>query len=324
LVKGKIQVNNDTSLNWFPAIVAANNGGFIVVWENASSGCMEILGQRYDSLGDTIGGNFKVAAGTEQYFPNIAAAENGKFVVVWQTGVTGPYVCTQRFDSLGTPVDTSLIVYKNPSQKNSDLYPVAACSPDGNKFIVGWTGYNNTGEYADFMGQVYDGVTGDKIGTNVIINEDSSVAWQQQTVRGGSNIACNNDNIFFAWQDNRRNLGWDIYGKITDWDLAGVQGEKDFSVNRISYALMQNAPNPASGQTTIKYQLAKSGRVSLKVYNTLGQVVKTLINEDKQPGYYSVKWDGKNDENQKTAAGIYFYRLQSGDFTSTKKMVILR
>ncbi|MDP2808243.1 MAG: FlgD immunoglobulin-like domain containing protein, partial [bacterium] len=90
------------------------------------------------------------------------------------------------------------------------------------------------------------------------------------------------------------------------------------------YELMQNAPNPSSKNTMINYQLAKQGQVSLKVYNTLGQVVKTLVNESQNPGPYSVKWNGKDESGRQAAAGIYFYRLASGEFNSTKKMVVLR
>ncbi len=90
------------------------------------------------------------------------------------------------------------------------------------------------------------------------------------------------------------------------------------------YELMQNAPNPCSKQTTISYQLAKQGQVSLKIYNTLGQVVKTLVNESQNPGPYSVKWNGNDEAGRQAAAGIYFYRLVSGEFNSTKKMVALK
>jgi hypothetical protein len=90
------------------------------------------------------------------------------------------------------------------------------------------------------------------------------------------------------------------------------------------YELMQNAPNPCSKQTTISYQLAKQGQVSLKIYNTLGQVVKTLVNESQNPGPHSVKWNGNDEAGRQVAAGIYFYRIASGEFNSTKKMVVLR
>ena len=89
------------------------------------------------------------------------------------------------------------------------------------------------------------------------------------------------------------------------------------------YELMQNVPNPCSKNTMINYQLAKQGQVSLKVYNTLGQVVKTLVNESQNPGSYSVKWNGNDEMGKQTSAGIYFYRMASGDFNATKKMVVI-
>jgi len=60
------------------------------------------------------------------------------------------------------------------------------------------------------------------------------------------------------------------------------------------------------------------------MYNTLGQVVKTLVNENQNPGPYSVKWNGRDESGRQAAAGIYFYRLASGGFNSTKKMVVLK
>ena len=90
------------------------------------------------------------------------------------------------------------------------------------------------------------------------------------------------------------------------------------------YGLSQCYPNPSRQATNINYQIAKPGQVCIKVYNTLGQAVKTLVNENQQPGYYTINWDGRDESNRQVAAGIYFYRLASGQFNSTKKMVVLR
>ncbi|MEW6687036.1 MAG: FlgD immunoglobulin-like domain containing protein, partial [Candidatus Edwardsbacteria bacterium] len=65
-------------------------------------------------------------------------------------------------------------------------------------------------------------------------------------------------------------------------------------------------------------------KVSLKIYNVAGQVVKTLVNEPQEPGYYAVRWDGKNESGVGVASGVYFYRLRAGDFTATKKMILVK
>ena len=85
------------------------------------------------------------------------------------------------------------------------------------------------------------------------------------------------------------------------------------------FALSQNYPNPFNPTTTINYSVSKSGAVVLKVYNIMGKEVETLVNEQKTAGNYEVKFNAS-----KLATGVYFYQLKSGDFISTKKLVLLK
>ncbi|HAD82316.1 MAG: hypothetical protein A2509_02540 [Candidatus Edwardsbacteria bacterium RIFOXYD12_FULL_50_11] len=101
-------------------------------------------------------------------------------------------------------------------------------------------------------------------------------------------------------------------------------GQRKKALMPLTYILGQSYPNPWKQTTSINYQIANAGNVSLKVYNTLGQVVKTMVNQNHLPGYYSVKWDGKDDNDRKVSSGIYFYRIVSGEFSDTKKMIVLK
>ena len=85
------------------------------------------------------------------------------------------------------------------------------------------------------------------------------------------------------------------------------------------FGLYQNYPNPLDPQTTIFYTLPKSTKVSLSIYNIKGQLVETLVDDFQQPGYYSVVWKSKD-----VSPGVYLYRITAGDFTDTKKCVILK
>jgi hypothetical protein len=85
------------------------------------------------------------------------------------------------------------------------------------------------------------------------------------------------------------------------------------------FSLHQNYPNPFNPSTTINYDLPKESRVSLKVFDTLGREVATLVNEDQKAGYKSTVWNGAG-----LASGIYYYRLQAGDFTATRKLLLLK
>ncbi len=90
------------------------------------------------------------------------------------------------------------------------------------------------------------------------------------------------------------------------------------------YSLQQNNPNPFNPSTTIRYQIPKAGRVALRIYNSAGQLVKTLVEAEQQPNDYQIVWDGKNDNGEAVVSGVYFYRLESGDFGQTNKMVMLK
>ncbi|MBI5021983.1 MAG: T9SS type A sorting domain-containing protein [Ignavibacteriales bacterium] len=85
------------------------------------------------------------------------------------------------------------------------------------------------------------------------------------------------------------------------------------------FGLSQNYPNPFNPLTVIRYQLPISGWVTMKVYDVIGRDVVTLVNEFKKIGSYEVKYDGT-----KLPAGVYFYRLISGNYSKTKKLVLLK
>ena len=87
----------------------------------------------------------------------------------------------------------------------------------------------------------------------------------------------------------------------------------------IQYSLQQNYPNPFNPTTTIKYSLPKAGNVRLTVYNAIGSKVTTIVNEYKPAGNYSVQFNGSN-----LASGIYLYRLESGNYSTAKKFILMK
>ncbi|OQY29494.1 MAG: hypothetical protein B6244_03715 [Candidatus Cloacimonetes bacterium 4572_55] len=91
-----------------------------------------------------------------------------------------------------------------------------------------------------------------------------------------------------------------------------------------AYGLDQNYPNPFNPMTTIRYQLPLAGHVDLKVYNTAGQLVRTLADHEESAGFKSVQWDGRNDHGAQVASGLYFYRLETEDYQQTRRMLLLK
>jgi len=94
-----------------------------------------------------------------------------------------------------------------------------------------------------------------------------------------------------------------------------------------TFTLEQNYPNPFNQSTELRYYVperVKSTFVSLRIYNLLGQHIRTLINESQGAGSHSTIWDGKSDDGQIVSSGIYFYKIEAGEFIQTKKMLLLK
>ncbi|SVD63787.1 uncharacterized protein METZ01_LOCUS416641, partial [marine metagenome] len=90
------------------------------------------------------------------------------------------------------------------------------------------------------------------------------------------------------------------------------------------FTLDQNFPNPFNPSTTIRYEIPKQTKVILKVYNLLGQEVKTLVNATQQAGFHTIIWTGLNGAGNAVSSGLYFYRLETGEFSRAKKMLLLK
>jgi hypothetical protein len=106
--------------------------------------------------------------------------------------------------------------------------------------------------------------------------------------------------------------------------LAGRRGSggtpgTDLAVVPTKYVLYQNYPNPFNPVTTIRFDVPEATHVQVKIFNTLGQTVATLVNEDRQAGAYHVEWNASE-----AASGLYVYQVKAGNFVDTKKMLLLK
>ena len=87
-------------------------------------------------------------------------------------------------------------------------------------------------------------------------------------------------------------------------------------------ALFENYPNPFNPSTTIRYSLGESRHAELAVFNSLGQKIRTLVDGKQSAGIHTVQWNGCNDSGQRVSSGVYFYRLRSGMYEKTMKMIL--
>ena len=151
-----------------------------------------------------------------------------------------------------------------------------------------------------------------------IINTDDFSAFVIDSFRVSRAGDFDNDGKDEIYGRNNVNLRREIWGD------ASTTTSSVYEAIPSKYTLNQNYPNPFNPNTYINYQVQLSGDVELSIFDIKGRKIRKLVNEQKPVGDYQIKWDGTNDSGAPLSSGQYFYQLKVGDFTSTKKMVLLK
>ena len=150
------------------------------------------------------------------------------------------------------------------------------------------------------------------IGEGLYVTSDGGINWQ---------LLRNNIYLNTLYFNNSSLWGVGDYGKLLNykWIVTSVENPAQENQAPILYYLSQNFPNPFNPTTTINYSIVKQSYVSIIIYDVLGNEVAKLLDEEKPIGAYSIKFNA-----EKLSSGIYFYRLQAGDYIETKKMILMK
>ncbi|MFI5252614.1 MAG: multiheme c-type cytochrome [Bacteroidota bacterium] len=136
--------------------------------------------------------------------------------------------------------------------------------------------------------------------------------------------------------DNNVINGHDYYYKVTAYDFSGnqslvsneihviINGVTDVPAMPNEFALQQNYPNPFNPTTEVKYQMPQAGHIRITIFNTLGVEITKLVDQDQAPGYYTARWNGKDQSGMTVSSGIYLYRMEAGSFSTVKKMILMK
>jgi hypothetical protein len=111
------------------------------------------------------------------------------------------------------------------------------------------------------------------------------------------------------------------------WTIITSDVKEDISMDGLlpeEFALGQNYPNPFNPSTKFDMALPVKSHVAIDIFNVLGQKIKTLVDEEYPAGYYTVDWDGTTDAGRAAASGIYFYRMETENYSATKKLMLLK
>jgi hypothetical protein len=187
---------------------------------------------------------------------------------------------------------------------------------DGNTFHMYYLG----GNWFDWqMGYATskDGSNLDKHGENPILERGNKGSWDELSLSHCSVVIDTVNDLYKMWYTGIDATGIDKIG-YAESPATSIDLQNNVNIPK-GVQLYQNYPNPFNPVTMINYQLPMASKVELSIYNLLGQEVATLVNERQQAGYHIVEWDASG-----IASGVYYYRLEAGNFIETRKMIYLK
>jgi hypothetical protein len=236
---------------------------------------------------------------------------------VWETPDGGYIVAGRRYaDSsdvhlLRTDVFGNTVWTRTYGGSGSDDGCSVRPTLEGGYIVGGWTGSFGSGKYDVWL--LKTDSLGDTLWTRTYGGSNWDLGKSVCQTQDGGYVIAGRASSFGAGDG-------DFYLIKTDENgLTGVEeADRGSAESRTSFQLLQNSPNPFRHSTTISYSLPQATQVTFAIYDITGRLVETLVNETEQPGMHLVRWD-----RSANSSGVYFYRLNAGDFIETRKMVVV-
>jgi len=307
----------------YPA-VASDGSDYFVVWSDSRGSDRDIYGARVTGSGavlDTSG--IAISAILNAQTNPSVAFDGTNYFVVWQDSRFVPYS-----DIYGARVDTSGVVldpYPSEiliSDSDGDQKNPVVCF-DGTSYFVVWEDARN-GDGWDIYGARVDtsGVVLDTSGLELIHQPPGRTHSYELAVPRlvlasgpGSQFLLVYDGFLLEPYSSSR-----VFGAFYP-DVGVTEARRP---NALNARLLQNRPNPFQSTTAVRFQVPGPTHVSLKVYDVSGRTVGTLVDGTRTAGLHEVVWDGRDDGGRNLATGVYFYRLQVGEYSETRKMLLVR
>jgi hypothetical protein len=328
-----ITIANLTTSSAVPTAQPDKQGGVFIIWQDSRgpSSNRKVFGQHLNSSGvnQWIANGKRLSSEIQDLYdtPNfIIDGSNGLiFSFILSTSYYDEAILAQRISNNGTILWDTLGVPICTRKWKRSLPQITSDSNGG--AIMTWHDdmTADTAIYPEYLNDIY----AQRVDTS------GNILWTTNgvpvsTATNGQSfpkiIPIDGGGAILTWTDLRGGANHDIYAQRLNahGTITNVETSEPILEN---FVLNQNYPNPFNPDTRIKYSIPKSSQVTLKIFNTLGEEIETLVNEEKTVGTYEINWQAAN-----LPSGVYFYRLQVVDpetssgqgFVQTKKMVLLK
>jgi hypothetical protein len=319
LVGSGLQISNNLARR--DIAIAFDGTNYLVVWvEKIEYTDKDVYGQFVSASGQLVGTNFLIDDGP--YFsdnPVSVAFDGSRYMVVFHEEVNNEWDLFARFVTTSGTVAERITITDEPGNQQ---FPSIAF--DGTNYLITWIDFINLdtayckGRFFNTSGAPVDTVftifapLGDKIPIGGVMGYDGS-----QYFLGCNRVIADTTDGHFEFTDG------DVYGAFIP-PYTEVVEKPDDRLEVVDFHLKQNVPNPFNAATSIQYVLPRNGFVRLAVYNITGQLVRTLVKGKKCTGTHTVSWNGRDEQGRSVNSGIYFCCLETGNFKSTRKMLLLK
>ena len=302
-----------TYIDWGACVQQTSDQGYVVVGMNGSLPGGDIYLIKTDSLGDSLWTRTYGGGDSDRgYF--VYETQDMGYIITGETstyGAGGSDVYLIKTDASGDTIWTHTY---GGSDSEAGL-SVQKIQDDG-YIIVGRSNSFGAGELDVYL--IKTDSVGDTLWTRTYGGATYDWGYSVQQTQDGGFILAGHTQSFGAGSD-------DVYLIKTDQNgMVGIEEGQDLHLQTENARLEQSQPNPFHFITTIRYQIATPGHICLKIYDASGRIIKTLVDEKREVGAYSVSWHGQNELGENVSAGVYFYRLEAGKYKQMKKMIVCR
>ncbi|MBX3007199.1 MAG: T9SS type A sorting domain-containing protein [Melioribacteraceae bacterium] len=270
------------------------------------------------SVGDTVAVAFEGKAGMKLDSIKVALRNTAQMQGgIWRLRNSAPVVTGQRLAGPFTVAGITTPVYNSATQS----YPI----PYNNWVKVDLRSANIDASTAFSAAFVINGVYENSASPfNRVMHSEltGSTPMNSWTYLNNPSSETSPPGWYYIVNSERGTVSLYLIRAYVSSTVSGVKEEYELLPG--TYALAQNYPNPFNPETAISYTLAAPQFVSVKIYDALGKEIRTLVNQEREAGSYKTNWNGTDDNGNLVSSGIYFYKINAGNFTQTKKMVLAK